>query len=101
MECQLDVSHQGRIPIREDVFGATIIIRDIGIVDFSDDPPMCAKSKVIILGLLRRIRDLEMRSLETNSFEGPDTSVSPVVANEDVSSKGAIRRILWCGVLWL
>ncbi|KAK1588074.1 hypothetical protein Q3G72_019605 [Acer saccharum] len=60
------------------------------------DPPMCARSKVIIPGLPRRIRDLEMRSLETNGFEGPDTSVSPVVANEEVSSKGAMRRILCC-----
>ncbi|KAK1581344.1 hypothetical protein Q3G72_005149 [Acer saccharum] len=75
-------------------FWATIIIG-------WSDPPMCARSKVIIPRLLRRIRDLEMRSLETNSFEGPDTSVSPVVANEEVSSRGAMRRILWCGVLWL
>ena len=36
-----------------------------------------------------------MRSLETNGFEGPDTSVSQVVANEEVSSRGAVRRILY------
>ena len=60
---------------------------------------MCARSKVIIPGLLRRIRELEMRSLESNGFEGPDTFVSPVVVNEEVSSRGAMRRILWCVVV--
>ncbi|KAK4838837.1 hypothetical protein QYF36_016842 [Acer negundo] len=47
------------------------------------DPPMCAMSKVIIHGLLRRILDVEMRSLETNGIEGNNTFVSPIVANEE------------------
>ncbi|KAK2635806.1 hypothetical protein Ddye_030598 [Dipteronia dyeriana] len=54
------------------------------------DPPMCARSKVIIPGLLRRIQDLEMRSLKTNGFEGVegnDTSVAPVVSNEEVNCR--------------
>ncbi|KAK3229136.1 hypothetical protein Dsin_001017 [Dipteronia sinensis] len=66
------------------------------------DPPMCARLKVIIPGLLRRIRDFGMRSWETNGFEGNDTSVSPVVGNEEVSSRGGMRRnekelVLSCG----
>ena len=35
-----------------------------------------------------------MRSLETNGFEGNDTFVSPVVANEEVSFRGGMRRNL-------
>ncbi|KAK4841969.1 hypothetical protein QYF36_013415 [Acer negundo] len=72
--------------------------RNCGFFRWSD-PPMCARSKVIIPGSLRRIRDLEMGSLETNGFEGPDTSVSPVVANKKVSSRGAMRKILCCVVV--
>ncbi|KAK2645373.1 hypothetical protein Ddye_020568 [Dipteronia dyeriana] len=36
VEYQLDVSHLGRIRIRDDVFRVAIIIGDMGIVDFSD-----------------------------------------------------------------
>ncbi|KAK3206725.1 hypothetical protein Dsin_020771 [Dipteronia sinensis] len=63
------------------------------------DPPTCARLKVIIHGLLRRIRDLEMRSLETNGCEGNDTSVCPVVANEEVSYRGGMRRNWFCVVV--
>ncbi|KAK2640548.1 hypothetical protein Ddye_028343 [Dipteronia dyeriana] len=59
------------------------------------DHPICVRSKVIIPGLLRRIQDLEMRSLETNGFEGVEgnnTYVSPVVGIEEVSYRGGMRR---------
>ncbi|KAK3189158.1 hypothetical protein Dsin_028719 [Dipteronia sinensis] len=63
------------------------------------DPSICARSKVIIPGLLRRTRDLEMRLLEINGFEGNDTSVSPNFANEELSSRGAMRRNWFCVVV--
>ncbi|KAK0579705.1 hypothetical protein LWI29_030142 [Acer saccharum] len=63
------------------------------------DPSMCARSKIIILGLFKRIRDLELRSWETNGFEGNDRSytfVSAAVVNEEVSFEGGIRRNWFC-----
>ncbi|KAK2657103.1 hypothetical protein Ddye_010155 [Dipteronia dyeriana] len=95
MEYQLDVSHLGQIRIRDDIFGVAIIIG-------WSDPPMRARSKVTIPGLLRRIRDLEMRSLESNGFEGVEgnnTSVAPVVSNEEVNCRGQIRRNWLCVVV--
>ncbi|TXG59939.1 hypothetical protein EZV62_014512 [Acer yangbiense] len=59
------------------------------------DPLMCARSKIIIPELLRRIQDLEMRSWETNGFEGNDKSytfIYAAVVNEEVSSRGGMRR---------
>ncbi|KAK3206901.1 hypothetical protein Dsin_020947 [Dipteronia sinensis] len=58
-------------------------------------PPMCARSKLIIPGLLRRIRELEMGSSETNVLEANDksyASVFAVVINEEVSYAGGLRR---------
>ncbi|KAK2659393.1 hypothetical protein Ddye_005926 [Dipteronia dyeriana] len=46
VEYQLDVSHLGRIRIRDDVFGVAIIIRDMRIVDFSDGLiPRCVQGR--------------------------------------------------------
>ena len=40
------------------------------------DPPICVRSRQIILGLLRRIRELEMSIGESNDFEGIHEDVS-------------------------
>ncbi|KAK1577200.1 hypothetical protein Q3G72_019744 [Acer saccharum] len=50
------------------------------------DSPMCARSKIIIHGLLRRIQELEIGLSETNGFEGNDrsyTHVSTIVVDEE------------------
>ena len=59
------------------------------------DPPICARSKKIIPGLLRRIRELETKMGEENGFEGIGTSstyVSTDGVDEEVSSAGKRRK---------
>ena len=53
---------------------------------------MCAWSKKIIPGLLRRIRELEMRLEENNGFHGIDTTQT-TLEDEEVSSAAAGVRI--------
>ena len=53
---------------------------------------MCARSKKIIPGLLRRIQELEIRLGEKNDFHGIDTTQT-TLADEEVSSAAAGVRI--------
>ncbi len=50
------------------------------------DPPICARSKMVIPGLLRRIEELQMRLGENNGFEGIERNSTLDSAMEEVSS---------------
>ncbi|KAL5577050.1 hypothetical protein UlMin_018749 [Ulmus minor] len=50
------------------------------------DPPICARSKMVIPGLLRRIQELEMRLRENNGFEGIGRNSTLDSAMEEVNS---------------
>ncbi|KAK0571541.1 hypothetical protein LWI29_017747 [Acer saccharum] len=73
------------------------------------DPPICARAKKIVPGLLRRISELEMRLGEENGFEDIDTSyTTAVIVDQEASSAAVIRnthsycsRRIWFGLLLL
>ena len=68
------------------------------------DPPICARSKQIIPGLLRRLRELDMRLWERDGlrdgFQSIDEEGSSTVGFRG-SSHIDSRRRNWCSVLLL